>query len=397
MAQHRLRLNPQIVLTIFCVLLCSLIFYRGYSKLDLQTDVGNKEEFSFVNIDIRNKNNDQKVKIKIDEENYQKIIEMDTLEEIDYLKRNSDHIYNHSFGKCPKRSENFNTNYTYWKIKPDPCSDDVTHLILIKSSIYRSSLRWQLRKTWAQEILVEGIKVKRIFLIGSPDTNQKIPFIEKEIEQFNDILLGDFIDEYKSVAKKVFLGLRFVKTYCRNVSLVTIMDDDALFVPWNYFPILKTLSAKDETSYIIGIPINGAQVIRDTNNRWFVSENDFSCPEYAPYCSGTFYTVSRNAVHSIVALSRAFEPFFLEDALLGVLAQLANVQRKAVSESLFSYSCPDIIAPHSTNVIHYNHIGCHGLDLAREQKEMWREYCFKPIDSSVALNLYFAYCSSSFN
>lgn len=81
-------------------------------------------------------------------------------------------------------------------------------------------------------------KIKRIFLIGSPTDDQTIPLIEREVVQYNDILIGNFPDEYKSVSKKVFMGMRFVKIFCRKVPLITIIDDDAIVFPWNYFPMV---------------------------------------------------------------------------------------------------------------------------------------------------------------
>lgn len=40
------------------------------------------------------------------------------------------------------------------KARPLPCSDDISIVLLIKSSLFRNSLRSILRSTWAQEINV---------------------------------------------------------------------------------------------------------------------------------------------------------------------------------------------------------------------------------------------------
>jgi len=86
------------------------------------------------------------------------------------------------------------------------------------------------------------MKIKRIFLLGRPMTDQKTPLIEHESRRHNDILMGDFDDVYMSVSQKTFSGLRFVKTYCRHVDFVTMMDDDAIVFPWNYYPLLPMIN-----------------------------------------------------------------------------------------------------------------------------------------------------------
>lgn len=42
-----------------------------------------------------------------------------------------------------------------------------------------------------------------------------------------------------------------------------------------------------------------------------------------------------------------------------------------------------------------NHIGCHGVDTANEQKIIWNEYCSKPISKLADIELYLQYCISN--
>lgn len=61
-----------------------------------------------------------------------------------------------SYDKClkPTTEEQYKV-LTSWKLQPKKCEGNVTIILLVKSSIFRNSLRHTLRKTWAQEIDTE--------------------------------------------------------------------------------------------------------------------------------------------------------------------------------------------------------------------------------------------------
>jgi len=59
-------------------------------------------------------------------------------------------IYSDQYGKCVQKANNLSVTFQ-WTIKPEPCSEKDSLVMLIKSSIFRNALRWQVRKTWAKE------------------------------------------------------------------------------------------------------------------------------------------------------------------------------------------------------------------------------------------------------
>lgn len=96
------------------------------------------------------------------------------------------------------------------------------------------------------------------------------------------------------------------------------------------------------TSFITGKPLHG-NVVRDTNNRWYLNESDYPCPDFLPYFNGAVYTLSYAAVHSLCTLGRMFEAIFIEDAFLSILATLAYVEKVTLPEEhRFSHHCPEI-------------------------------------------------------
>ena len=60
------------------------------------------------------------------------------------------------------------------------------------------------------------------FLVGRADSNsekgvdgqQKMMELEQEIEDFQDFIVGDYIDSYKNLTLKTFSGYKYYHQYC---------------------------------------------------------------------------------------------------------------------------------------------------------------------------------------
>ena len=58
----------------------------------------------------------------------------------------------------------------------------------------------------------------------------------KEMNRFNDFIIGDFIDSYKNLTLKTFSGYKYVSEYCSNNEnkLILMHDDDILVNEVNF-------------------------------------------------------------------------------------------------------------------------------------------------------------------
>ena len=56
------------------------------------------------------------------------------------------------------------------------------------------------------------------------------------MENFNDFIIGDFIDSYRNLTLKTFTGYKFFNEYCLNIEkkLVLMHDDDTLINEANF-------------------------------------------------------------------------------------------------------------------------------------------------------------------
>lgn len=64
-----------------------------------------------------------------------------------------------------------------------------------------------------------------IFLLGRANSTFQ-PLIEREADEFGDILQGTFIDSYRNLTYKHAMGLRWVTTACPSADFILKTDDD---------------------------------------------------------------------------------------------------------------------------------------------------------------------------
>ena len=67
-----------------------------------------------------------------------------------------------------------------------------------------------------------------MFLLGSGDTlREELTF---EAETFDDLIIGDFIDNYDNLPLKTFLGFQFYAEFCHPQKKIVIFHDSDAFV-----------------------------------------------------------------------------------------------------------------------------------------------------------------------
>lgn len=94
--------------TLYCIFIIFLIVYHQYSRICYEKLTVNKQ-LSFV-------------KFPASRVIYDQIFKRDNDSELDFLEKHWKSIYDDTWGKCAKRSQNFNDAHNYWNVKPEPCS-----------------------------------------------------------------------------------------------------------------------------------------------------------------------------------------------------------------------------------------------------------------------------------
>lgn len=163
-------------------------------------------------------------------------------------------------------------------------------LLLIPSAPQEFHTRNVLRRTWANESLVSGVHIIRLFLLGQ--SNSSIEKVIEESNQFHDIIMQDFIDSYYNLTIKTLMGMEWVSRLCPNVKYVAKIDSDMFFNPW--FLVEKILQPQNPpmTNFFTGLIVHNALPHRHKSSKWYLSTKIYPKKFYPPYCSGTGYVFS---------------------------------------------------------------------------------------------------------
>jgi len=105
-------------------------------------------------------------------------------------------------------------------------SSDLFLVVFVHSAPNHYDKRLAIRKTWGNENNLIDSKMRVVFLVGQVNDTSVQRNLIKENEQFNDLVQGNFLDNYRNLTYKHIMGLKWVVYFCRNAKYVFKTDDD---------------------------------------------------------------------------------------------------------------------------------------------------------------------------
>ncbi|XP_069830275.1 beta-1,3-galactosyltransferase 2-like [Dendropsophus ebraccatus] len=223
--------------------------------------------------------------------------------------------------------------YTYLIEEDRKCTGGAPFLLLLISSIPEEShTRHVLRGTWANESLVHGVRIMRLFLLGRSKSNKKVI---QESDQFHDIIMQNFTDSYYNLTAKTLMGMEWIGRFCPDVKYVMKIDTDMFFNPW--FLVEKVLQPQrpPKTNFFTGLIVHNALPHRDKGSKWYISTKVYSGKYYPPYCSGTGYIFSGDLAKKIYLAAEGLHIFPFEDVFVGMCLQKLGVKIVELTQTWF--------------------------------------------------------------
>lgn len=251
-------------------------------------------------------------------------------------------------------------------ISPPPCQiDDL--VILIHSAINNTKNRNILRT-----FIPHSFKI--VFVVGQSYESQDNLRIRNESMEFDDLLVGSFIDSYRNLTVKHLTGYQYIQTKCRRASIIIKTDDD-IFI--NFKELEKYLNKEfpdkndplqitDRVGYNMFrcYVIHKAMVVRRKTRqyqKWAVPRSVYKDRLYPDYCSGWAYITTVGAIDIIldklIYSDQNSPTFWIDDVYItGILRQESMNMNFAISlESMNEYFCRNIDALHNwLNASHYS-------------------------------------------
>lgn len=186
-----------------------------------------------------------------------------------------------------------------------------------------------IRKTWGSS---SGGNIRTIFVVGRSKNGKVWKRIQKEAEEFGDLILLPFIDSYKNLTLKHLLGMRWVINHCPRVPYALKADDDTFVDTKRLLTIANQFLGENSGSkdfLVCHVIPDGTTPKR--SGKWMVTREEYPYDEYPEYCSGLAYFARLSTLKQIynVASSGAVPYLSIDDVFItGLSADLANVKRQ---------------------------------------------------------------------
>ncbi|XP_043094615.1 beta-1,3-galactosyltransferase 1 [Puntigrus tetrazona] len=221
------------------------------------------------------------------------------------------------------------STYNFILNQPEVCEKKSPFLVLmIPVTLKDTEARTAIRRTWGQDGSVPGVTILHLFVIGRPAQSDPVrqERLERESEEFGDIIQMDFVDSYRNLTIKTMMIMNWIATHCQAAWYAMKIDAD-IFLNVRYLvDYLHDRSESSRKDYITGSVISDAVPHRDSFNKWYISEELYPDSWYPPYVSGAAYVFSTDLARKISSASRFVRPIPLEDVYVGLCLQILGVK-----------------------------------------------------------------------
>ncbi|XP_051231901.1 UDP-GlcNAc:betaGal beta-1,3-N-acetylglucosaminyltransferase 7 [Dicentrarchus labrax] len=210
---------------------------------------------------------------------------------------------------------------------PEKCAGDIYLLMVIKSVATQHDRREVIRKTWGKEQVVDGKRIKTLFLLGKPSNEAERANHQKLVEYedyiYGDILQWDFLDSFFNLTLKETHFLKWFHTYCPSVRYVFKGDDDVFVSVENIFEFLE--SSKHTKNLFVGDVIFKAKPIRKKENKYYIPQVLYNKTHYPPYAGGGGFLMDGTLARRLHWVADTLELYPIDDVFLGMCLEVLQV------------------------------------------------------------------------
>lgn len=209
--------------------------------------------------------------------------------------------------------------YNFIINEPQLCAEERPFVVLVVPVAPRNRAhRDIIRSTWGSESKVLGKVVRRFFLLGR-QTGEAAQQLQgqllQESEEHRDVIQSDFLDSYNNLTIKTMVMLEWLDTFCSGVSYAMKVDSDIFL---NLANLIRMLVRAPRTSYLSGLVVGSAPVLRDPSSKWYLPHEVYPPPTYPRYALGLAYVLSLDLSKKLLQASKHVQALYIEDVYLGM-------------------------------------------------------------------------------
>ncbi|XP_006032334.1 beta-1,3-galactosyltransferase 4 [Alligator sinensis] len=199
---------------------------------------------------------------------------------------------------------------------PEACQPRAPFLlVLVASAPAHAGHREAIRRSWGGARRASGYPVRTLFVLGLPDSRAEQAALEREAQQHGDLMQGRFHDTYANLTIKTCMLLRWAAALCPGAAFVAKVDDDVFL---NLPALAHHLgSLANPHGLYLGRVHWWVHPNRDPHSRHHVPVAVFAGAAFPPYCSGTAYVLSGDAVRRVLVAAPHLVAVGPEDVFVG--------------------------------------------------------------------------------
>ena len=212
-------------------------------------------------------------------------------------------------------------------------SGEDTAVMVIYSEIGNQKGRKIVRETYANKSILNKLKVQSFFVIGRFEHNKNLSTwnqILKEQEEYEDIVIGDFVDTYRNLSYKGLTALRFVNSYCPQAKWLIKVDDDVMAdVPKVMLLLRNEYKGNSRTIFGGSLPSSMPIVCPEKPLKWCIDKKSIYAirRRYPPYVLGVGYVLTQDLILPMIQQAAYYPPFPIDDVYItGILRE--NIKNK---------------------------------------------------------------------
>lgn len=215
------------------------------------------------------------------------------------------------------------------------CKKSYDLLILVNSKPENVKRRLAIRYSWADYNLNNNgsstsekkkERYKVLFTLGTTEDLSIKHMVNKENEQYQDIVVMNIKDSYGYLSQKTMLSLKWVNEYCKPVFLLKTDDDCFVNIP-SLMGFLQRQGTADPL--YVGRVQWGMPAIRDRSSKFFVPVELYGGFLYPPYAAGGGYVISGETISQLLKASLSQHAVIpIEDVNIGYL--LSKIDEKII-------------------------------------------------------------------
>ncbi len=214
-----------------------------------------------------------------------------------------------------------------------PIISCITHgktlVIYVHSNAAYANRRQFIRQTWGSVTEYEGIHVSVVFMLGLTGNQSIDDEVAHESQVYNDIVRGDFLENYRNMTRKIHMGVHWIYHHCSKSSYVLKMDDDVFVNIYSVIYMVKTVVSVIHLPVLFcsGFAASSKPFRAPAKNKWVLTREEYPQAAFPPMCAGRAFISRTETTMRLSVLASHVKHIWVDDLwLTGIVGRVAGMK-----------------------------------------------------------------------